>query len=238
MTTEAGASPRLCAVSVDLDEIPFYRQIHGLSSGERAGDHAVFDVALLRLEDFARALGIPLTFFVIGATLERPDNARKLAELASRGHELGNHTYGHKYELTRLDAAVMSDEVVQGELAIERATGQKPVGFRAPGYTVTDELLGLLEHRGYLYDSSVFPCPLYWAAKKTAISLIRLRGRKSHSVADTANVLRAPARPYRIGHPYWERGGGLLELPVQVTRGLRAPFIGTSLTVAGPLIAK
>ena len=50
---------------------------------------------------------------------------------------------------------------------------------------------------------------------------------------DTPSVLRAPTRPYFVGRPYYTRGEGLLELPIQVTRGLRLPFIGTSVTLAG-----
>ena len=229
---------KLCAVSVDLDEIPFYHQIHGLGAPNGASQNAVFDIALERLEQWARSLGVPLTLFVIGATLERKENGAKLRRLAEAGHELGNHTFGHRYDLTRLDAATMRNEIEFAQDAIEKTTGRRPVGFRAPGYTVTDELLGLLEHGGFLYDSSVFPCPLYWGLKGVAISAIRLRGRRSHSVFDTPWVLTAPTRPYRIGHPYWKQGGGLLELPIQVTRGPRLPFIGTSVTVAGPLVAR
>jgi hypothetical protein len=229
---------KLCAVSVDLDEIPFYHEIHGLEPPSGASANAVFDTALLRLDDFARGLDLPLTLFVIGSTLGRDGNGAKLKTFADKGHEIGNHTFGHRYDLTRLDGAAMKEEIERGQDAIERAIGARPSGFRAPGYTMTDELLGLLEHAGFAYDSSVFPCPFYWALKRAALSLIRLRGRKSHSVADTPNVLRAPTRPYRIGHPYWTRGGGLLELPIQVTRGLRLPFIGTSITVGGVLAAR
>jgi peptidoglycan-N-acetylglucosamine deacetylase len=229
---------KLCAISVDLDEIPFYHQIHGLSAPELASSHLVFDLALLRLEDFARSFGLPFTLFVIGSTLERVENASKLRALALAGNEIGNHTHRHKYDLTRLDGAAMKAEIDGAQEAIERATGTRPVGFRAPGYTVTDELLGLVESAGFLYDSSVFPCPLYWAMKGVAMSAIRLRGRRSQSVLDTPRVLRAPTRPYHIGHPYWTRGGGLWELPVQVTRVLRLPFIGTSLTIAGPRAAR
>jgi peptidoglycan/xylan/chitin deacetylase (PgdA/CDA1 family) len=228
---------KLCAVSVDLDEIPFYHQIHGLDAPGDASSNAVFDIALDRLQEWARSLDVPLTLFVIGSTLERKENGKKLRALADAGHELGNHTFGHRYDLTRLDGATMRNEIEFAQDAIEKETGRRPVGFRAPGYTVTDELLGLIEHGGFLYDSSVFPCPLYWAAKGAAISAIRLRGRRSHSVFDTPFVLTAPTRPYRIGHPYWKEGGGLLELPIQVTRGPRLPFIGTSVTVAGPLVA-
>jgi peptidoglycan/xylan/chitin deacetylase (PgdA/CDA1 family) len=228
----------LCAVSVDLDEIPFYHQIHGLDAPGDASCDAVFDIALDRLEQWARSLGVPLTLFVIGSTLERKENGAKLRALADAGHELGNHTFGHRYDLTRLDGATMRNEIEFAQEAIFGATGRRPVGFRAPGYTVTDELLGLLEHAGFVYDSSVFPCPVYWGLKGAAISAIRLRGRRSHSIFDTPRVLTAPTRPYRIGHPYWKRGGGLLEFPIQVTRGPRLPFIGTSVTVAGPVVAR
>jgi hypothetical protein len=121
---------------------------------------------------------------------------------------------------------------------VERATGVKPSGFRAPGYTITDEVLDVLVELGVAYDSSVFPCPAYWTAKTAAISLIALRGRTSRSIVDTPAVLMAPTRPYRVGRPYWRRGRGLLELPVQVTRGARLPFIGTYVTLGGPWIAR
>jgi hypothetical protein len=67
---------------------------------------------------------------------------------------------------------------------------------------------------------------------------IRLRGRRSRSILDTPKVLGAPTRPYRVGTPYWTRGGGLLELPVQVTPVLRLPFIGWTLNLAGPSRAR
>jgi hypothetical protein len=52
---------------------------------------------------------------------------------------------------------------------------------------------------------------------------------------DTPRVLGAPTQPYRPGRPYWRRGSSpLIEIPIQVTRGLRLPFIGTSVTMAGP----
>jgi hypothetical protein len=65
-----------------------------------------------------------------------------------------------------------------------------------------------------------------------------VRGRTSRSILDTPAVLAAPTRPYRVGRPYWRRGDGLLELPIQVTRGPRLPFFGTSVTVWGPRFAR
>jgi len=229
---------RLCAVSVDLDEIPNYYGIHGLPEPAGPERSLVYDVAVDRLTALGRELDVPLTLFAIGSDLARPEAAAKLAAAHAAGCEIANHSLDHRYDLVRLGRAEIVRQVDEGARAIERATGARPVGFRAPGYTITDEVFDVLAELGVAYDSSVFPCPPYWAAKAAAIGLISLRGRTSRSIVDTPAVLTAPTRPYRIGRPYWRRGGGLLELPVQVTRGLRAPFFGTSVTLGGPRVAR
>ena len=229
---------RLCAVSVDLDEIPNYFAIHGLPEPTGAARTLVYDVAIDRLVALARELSIPLTLFAIGSDLSRPESAAKLRAAHEAGCELANHSLDHRYDLVRLGRSEIRRQIDEGAKAIERATGTVPVGFRAPGYTITDEVFSVLEDLGIAYDSSVFPCPSYWAAKTAAIGLIALRGRTSRSIVDTPAVLAAPARPYRIGRPYWRRGSGLVELPVQVTRGPRLPFFGTSVTLWGPRFAR
>ncbi len=50
---------------------------------------------------------------------------------------------------------------------------------------------------------------------------MKLLGRVSSSVLDTPAVLRAPTIPYRTGKPYWARGAGPIELPIQVVGALR-----------------
>lgn len=205
---------------------------------EGPGKNAVYDVALDRLERWSNALGVPLTLFAIGSDLARRENAQRLRGLVDRGHEVANHTLDHLYDLTLRDSGEMTRQVEGGILAIERATGRRPRGFRAPGYTITDELFAILQDVGVTYDSSVFPCPPYYLAKAVKLGLIRFAGRRSHSVRDTPSVLLAPTSPYRIGAPYWKKGGGLLELPIQVTKGPKLPFIGTTLTSAGPRFAR
>jgi hypothetical protein len=224
---------RLAAISVDLDEIPNYFAIHGLPPPQGASAHAVYDVAIRRLESFARQHDLPLTLFAVGADMARDESARRLREMAERGHEIGNHSLDHRYDLTRLPLDEMRRQVESGVTVLEGATGQRPSGFRAPGYTITDDLVRVIEDAGVAYDSSVFPCPPYYLAKAAAMASIRLRGRRSRSVLDTPSVLAAPTRPYRMGARYFQRGSGLVELPIQVTRGVRLPFIGTTLTLAG-----
>jgi hypothetical protein len=220
-------------VSVDLDEIPNYFAIHGLVA-EGAAATAVYDVAVPRLTALSDGERVPLTLFAVGSDLERPHAAAALRAARRRGAEIANHTLDHRYDLTRLARAEIEAQIRGGVDAIAVATGEVPVGFRAPGYTITDEVYEILFELGVAYDSSVFPCPAYYAAKTAAIGLIGLRGRQSHSIVDTPHVLFAPSRPYRVGRPYWRTGSGMLEIPIQVTRGLRLPFIGTSITLAGP----
>lgn len=230
-------SSRLASLSVDLDEIPCYFEIHGLTAPERAAG-LVYDVALDRLDDLARSLGVPLTLFAIGRDLARPEASAALARMRERGHEIANHSLDHRYDLTRLGRDEIARQIQGGIDAAHAASGERPVGFRAPGYTITDEVFGVLEELGVAYDSSVFPCPAYYGAKTAAIGLIRARGRQSRSVVDDPRVLLAPTRPYRVGRPYFRRGRGIVELPIQVTRGPRLPFIGTSVTLAGPTRAR
>jgi peptidoglycan/xylan/chitin deacetylase (PgdA/CDA1 family) len=194
----------------------------------------VYDIAFDRMESFARSHDLPLTLFAVAADMARPESAARLRKASENGHEIGNHSLDHLYDLTRRSRDEMMRQVASAVVVLEGATGQRPLGFRAPGYTVNQTLLEVLVECSVGYDSSVFPCPAYYLTKASALASIRLRGRRSHSVLDTPAVLTAPTRPYRIGRPYWRRGSGLLELPIQVTRRLRLPFIGTTLTLPGP----
>lgn len=228
------ATMRLASVSVDLDEIPSYYEIHGLGAPDEKAAGLVYDVGLGRLDALADAGGFPLTLFAIGKDLARREARVGLRAAAEGGHEIGNHSLDHRYDLVRLDREGIRHQIAEGARVIEEASGEKPVGFRCPGYTTSDVVFDVLGELGVAYDSSVFPCPAYYGAKVTAIAAIAARGRTSHSIVDTPKVLLAPRKPYRVGRPYWQRGTGVLEIPVQVTRGLRLPFIGTSVTLAGP----
>ncbi len=223
----------LCAISVDLDEIPNYCAIHGVSLPD-VDTHAVYDRALGRLGEWADSQRIPLTLFAVGSDLRREHSAQVLAEMSRGGHEVANHSLDHFYDLTRRTPEVMKQQVLGAQELICDTTGKRPTGFRAPGYVTTQELYQVLSQCGVEYSSSVFPCPWYYCAKAAAIGLKGVLGRRSASLIDDPRVLSAPRRPYRIGTPYYRRGEGITELPIQVTPGFRLPYIGTSLMAAGP----
>ncbi len=226
----------LLSISVDLDQVDQYREIHGLPGGDAR--ELIYSRAVPRLVEWARQRRVALTWFVIGRDAEHPPNVQTLAKLAASGDELACHSYSHPYDLTRLSASSMRSQIDLGVAALQRATGTKVVGFRAPGYIVNDTLLALVREAGLAYDSSVFPCPSYYVLKAGAIAGLAMTGRRSKSVLDTPQMLQAPTAPYRVGRPYWQRGTGILEIPIQVTRRARLPFIGTALTMAGPTGAR
>ena len=69
------------------------------------------------------------TFFLIGRrAAAAPEVARRIA---GEGHELGNHTWGHR-SLWLCGPQETEREIVQGHEAIARAAGSAPRFFRAP----------------------------------------------------------------------------------------------------------
>lgn len=227
------------SISIDLDEIPCYCAIYGIPvpADERAT--AIYDHALPRLLAWLRDENIRATLFVVARDLERPRVREQLISARDEGHEIASHSRSHWYDLTRRPTADRERDIVEATVAIAECIGTRPVGFRAPGYTITDATLRILERDGYLYDSSVFPCPLYYGAKASAMTLLSAMGRTSRSILDNPRVLMAPADPYRVGASYRERGHGLIELPIGVTRDatLRLPFIGTYVALASERVA-
>src|ERR1017187_4765305 len=102
---------RLCAVSVDLDEIPNYFAIHGLPEPTGRERTLVYDVAIDRLTRLAQDLSIPLTLFAIGADLTRPEAAARLRDARQAGFEIANHSLDHRYDLVRLGRAEIRRQI-------------------------------------------------------------------------------------------------------------------------------
>lgn len=74
-------------------------------------------------------LGIPATFFMCGAHVQRlPDVARAVRDA---GHEIGNHTQNHPLLCMR-QPAFLRTELTQAQQNITEVTGVKPRWFRAP----------------------------------------------------------------------------------------------------------
>ena len=239
MSAEASCSLPIASITVDLDTTPHYRAIHGLSELAQADFDATYRVGVRRLLDLFKERGVRATLFVIGEDVERDAHRALLAEAHASGHELANHSYSHRYDLRALPEAMIQREFQLAEEALERLTGECPVGFRAPGYNLDAWLLHLVRERGYLYDSSIFPCPPYYAAKAMVMAWLKLKGSASRSALTPPETLLAPIAPYRPAPgSVWRRAATpasppLWEVPMALVPGARFPLIGTSLHLIG-----
>jgi len=232
---------KLCSVSIDLDPVFCYYRIHALGPSPDELRDLVLDRCVPRFVDMFARRGIRATFFVVGSELDPEvagDGARlaraTIAQLAAAGHEIGNHSYSHPYELARLDPERTRDEIGRAHALLSEVDGVTVRGFRAPGYDLSPAMLDEVMALGYLYDSSIFPAPGYYAAKAAVMGAMALAGVPSGAVMTNPRALLAPADPYRPSPTApWRRGQAtLVELPIAVTPWLRVPAIGTSLLLA------
>lgn len=221
--------------TVDLDELHCYHAIHGLDKPGALVSRVVYQRALGRLVQFIEDLKIPATLFVVGKDLQdNPEAGGILRDLANNGLEIGNHSMSHRYDMSMLTVEEQRGEIVRASEAIRDFVGVVPRGFRAPGYNTHMGIIELLEQHNMLYDSSVFPCPLYYSAKAAAIGIKSFRGKRSASIMGDPRVLMAPTGPYRIGEDgVWCRGQGMREFPISVITGARLPLLGTFLSMMG-----
>lgn len=97
--------------------------------------------------------GIRSTFFVPGYTADRyPDVVRAIADA---GHEIAHHGYLHE-SVIGMTEAQEREAIERGLESLERITGQRPAGYRAPMWELNYRSPGLLGEYGFAYDSSLF----------------------------------------------------------------------------------
>lgn len=82
------------------------------------------------------------TFFVVGTNAEKYPEL--LAEIASNGCELGNHTYEHK-DLTKLDLAGREEQIDLVNRAVNKATGEDTTIVRPPYGAYDEDVLNELQ---------------------------------------------------------------------------------------------
>lgn len=218
------------AVGVDVDHLKHYYRIHGFD--ESSATEAAWAVGVPRFVDLFAEVGVPATFYCVSEDLEVDGTAERMRAVVAAGHEIGNHSWRHRYDLIHMDPVARRAEVEQGRSQLEAAAGVPVVGFRAPGYNTTADLLADVAATGHIYDSSLFPCVPYYTAKAMVMGLMRLRGRRSKSVLVPPAFLTGPRTPYRINPvvPH-RRGAGMMEYPISVAAGV--PLIGTAFTAMG-----
>jgi polysaccharide deacetylase family protein (PEP-CTERM system associated) len=141
------------------------------------------------------------TCFFIGHIARRfPHLVR---EARARGHEIASHSYAHRLVYT-MSPKEFLDDASDSRKLLEDLSGGPVLGFRASGFSVTEETPWFFEklvEAGFAYDSSTFPATRGHGGMKT--------GRMA---------------PYR----HRTSAGELVEFPVSVAEvlGKRLCFFG------------
>lgn len=111
--------------------------------------------------DLLGASGSKATFFALGSLAEEMPELVK--EISDRGSEVACHGFYH----TPLDVIGPKQfyfEIDRATQAIQKASGKKPIGFRAPYFSMNKNTIWALEvlkELGYVYDSSTQPFGLH-----------------------------------------------------------------------------
>lgn len=222
----------IASLSLDADNLWAYQMTHGDPGWEEYPTYldALAEVSLGVMSD----LGLRITYFVVGQDAALVRNRRAIASLAEAGHEIGNHSFRHQPWLHRYTLAEIHDEFERTENALEDVTGQRPRGFRGPGYSLSPDVLRALMDRGYTYDCSTLPTVIGPLARRYYFRSAKLtaeqRAERAHLFGDARDGLQ-PLKPYR-----WVAGPqSLVEIPVTTMPLLRVPIhLSYVLYLAGP----
>lgn len=110
-----------------------------------------------KLLDLLASAGVTATFYVVGEIGRTHPGLVKA--IADAGHEVGSHSHVHS-RIHRMTPESFRDDLRRSKDALEQASGQAVLGFRAPTFSVMRETawaIDVLAECGFEYDSSVFP---------------------------------------------------------------------------------
>jgi len=125
-------------IDVEQDAPPFFNTWRGVEKG-----------LPLMLEVLAKH-NVPATFFITGLAAERFPGL--IAEISQK-YEVSCHGYEHE-RFDKLAVEEQRERIQKATEILQKITGTKPLGFRAPNFKFTVQTLTILEEIGYVYDAS------------------------------------------------------------------------------------
>ncbi|MBN8943814.1 MAG: polysaccharide deacetylase [Rhizobiales bacterium] len=108
-------------------------------------------VGVPKILDTLEEEGLKGTFFVPGWTAE--NHTGRVEMILKGGHEVGHHSYSHRWVSD--DPAAEVEEIEKGLEALKRTVGVVPKGYRSPAGEVSPGLFKLLQKHNFLYNSSL-----------------------------------------------------------------------------------
>jgi hypothetical protein len=211
----------IASLSLDLDNKWSYLKTHGDGGWEDFPSY--LEILVPRVLGFLKARNLTITFFIVGQDAALEKNHDMLKAIAAAGHEIGNHSFKHEPWLHLYSAPKIATEIALAEEHIERASGQKPIGFRGPGFSLSYPVLQELGGRGYLYDATTFPTFLIPVARAYYFLTARFTPEEKQQrrrLGGTFGEGFRPIKPYR-----WQvDGASVIEIPVTTMPVFKMPI--------------
>lgn len=109
------------------------------------------EVGVPRLRRLLEGRDLPATWFVPGHSIETfPE---QIGEVANAGFEIGCHGYSHENPVA-MSAQQEADVLAKSVELVEQLTGERPRGFVAPWWEMSERTAGQLIEHGFTYDNS------------------------------------------------------------------------------------
>ncbi len=212
----------VASLSLDLDNEWAYLMTHGNEAWKTYPTY--LSVVVPRVLEVLDRLGLRISFFVVGQDASRTENHDAIRALSIAGHEIGNHSFRHQPWLHLYSKQEIVDELTRAEDALGEVTGQRTIGFRGPGYSLSPDVLDVLVERGYRYDASTLPTyigPVSRAFYFRSAKLTPEQREERSLLFGSWKEGRRPLKPYT-----WKtnNGGSMLEIPVTTLPAGRVPI--------------
>ena len=95
---------------------------------------------------------IQATFFILGWIADKLPHL--VREIQSRGHEVASHGYNHNLCNRQSATGLKKEFKSTAKKNWKTSPAHTVIGYRAPNFSVNDDILKLIEDCGYFYDSS------------------------------------------------------------------------------------
>ena len=211
----------LASLSLDLDDKWTYMKTHG--DARWSSYPSYLNIVVPRVLSFLEKRNLKITFFIVGQDALFERNHAVLRSISDAGHEISNHSFRHEPWLHLYSEKELQKEFEDAEQAIERATGKRPIGFRGPGFSVSETVIRVLISRGYQYDASTLPTFLGPLARAYYFFHAKLDAEEKKKRAKLFGTLSDGLRPIKL-HTWDSPNGSITEIPVTTVPVVRTPF--------------
>jgi polysaccharide deacetylase family protein (PEP-CTERM system associated) len=150
--------------------------------------------------DLLEKYNVSATFAVLGTYAKR--NTELIKKIYDKGHEIQSHCFSHK-TLHELGKEAFEEEIKRSVDLLESITGEKPVGFRAPSFSIdnsTKWAFEILEKYGFKYDSSIFPIKtMLYGEPKAPVNIYKPSKENVTKYDHQGKIIEFPMTVLKIG---------------------------------------